>query len=907
MRYRAVLTSRNVLLACSLVFPLIMNCLPSVSAGSSGVMAQSGQPGETRERGSAKGQSAEGTQTGDAGRAADRQAAEPLKLTIDNIMKGATLVGYEPRAIRWSPDSQQIYFEWKQATAPPEKDFDTYVISRSGTGLRKLSEDEADAAPPAGGESTTDRSMTVLARRGDIWVYDNTRSEMRRITNTSDVESNPHFTQDGHSVYFTRSNNLYLISLGGGALAELTDIRSAGSAPEPTGGGRGAGATGPVSAAQQSGQERQLTDSQQYMKKEEEELFDAVKERSQRRKDEEALQKRRNPRKPLTLRANQTIASLQLSPDQKYVIAQVIEAGTGSRNTAVPEYVTESGYTESIPGRTNVGDVQPKNRLAIIDANSGEVKWLDHGLKAAPSPARPPSEKTEAKPQAAEPRSGPNAEGTGSNPTEDGSTAGSKQDETRGGDRTSKPAQPAERDVRLSEPVWSDDGSKAVLLGRAADNKDRWIFAMDPATGKARIIATDHDDAWVDGPGSQTLGWMPDGQHIYFQSERDGFSHLYAAEYSTGETRQLTSGKWEVAGVQLSHDKSRFYLTTSEASLAERHLYEVPTSGGQRVRITSSPGNHQAVLSPDEKWLAVVYSSSNRPPELYVQENKPGETSRQLTMSPSKEFFTYNWIDPPIVSFAARDGAKVYARLYKPAGFKKGGPAVIFVHGAGYLQNVHRWWAAGYYREYMFHHFLMEHGYMVLDCDYRGSAGYGRDWRTGIYRHMGGKDLDDQVDAARWLATEHGVDPNRIGIYGGSYGGFITLMAMFTRPGVFAAGAALRPVTDWADYNHQYTANILNVPQSDSEAYKLSSPIFYANGLKGALLICHGMADTNVHFQDTVRLVQKLIELRKENWALAVYPVENHGFTQPSSWADEYKRIFKLFEDNLKPGPSVRR
>ncbi len=238
-------------------------------------------------------------------------------------------------------------------------------------------------------------------------------------------------------------------------------------------------------------------------------------------------------------------------------------------------------------------------------------------------------------------------------------------------------------------------------------------------------------------------------------------------------------------------------------------------------------------------------------------------------------------------------------RVYKPANFQRGGPAVVFVHGAGYLQNVHKWWSS-YSHEYLFHHFLMEHGYLVIDIDYRGSAGYGRDWRTAIYRHMGGKDLDDHVDAARWIVSQYGVNPKKIGIYGGSYGGFITLMALFTQPDVFAAGAALRPVTDWAHYNHGYTSSILNMPQKDAEAYKQSSPIYFAAGLKGALLICHGMADTNVHFQDTVRLAQKLIELRKTNWDIAMYPVEDHGFVQPTSWADEYKRIFALFEKNLK-------
>jgi len=165
---------------------------------------------------------------------------------------------------------------------------------------------------------------------------------------------------------------------------------------------------------------------------------------------------------------------------------------------------------------------------------------------------------------------------------------------------------------------------------------------------------------------------------------------------------------------------------------------------------------------------------------------------------------------------------------------------------------------------------------------------------------MGGQDFDDIVDGARYLVQHHKGGAGRIGLYGGSYGGVITLMAMFTAQDTFAAGAALRPVTDWAHYNHGYTANILNEPQHDPEPYRRSSPIYFAGGLKGALLICHGLVDTNVHVQDSIRLVQRLIELRKENWDLAVYPVENHGFEQETSWADEYKRILQLFETKLR-------
>ena len=282
-----------------------------------------------------------------------------------------------------------------------------------------------------------------------------------------------------------------------------------------------------------------------------------------------------------------------------------------------------------------------------------------------------------------------------------------------------------------------------------------------------------------------------------------------------------------------------------------------------------------------------------------MQENLPAKTPMQITnKSTSEEFKSYTWREPKMVTLGASDGATIYGRLYEPDAAKKNGAAVIFVHGAGYLQNVHYWWSS-YFREYMFNNLLTDKGYTVIDVDYRASSGYGRNWRTGIYRYMGGKDLDDNVDAIKYLIKVYGIDSNRVGMYGGSYGGFITLMTLFTKPDVIKAGAALRPVTDWAHYNHGYTSNILNEPFTDSLAYARSSPINFAAGLKNHLLICHGMVDVNVNFQDVVRLTQRLIELGKDNWQIAPYPLEDHGFVEPSSWTDEYKRILKLFDDNL--------
>jgi len=826
---------------------------------------------------------------------AAEQAAFPL--TIDNIMRGPALYGYEPRAVRWSGDGGKIYFEWKQASDPREKEWDTWEVNRDGTGLRKLSEQEAKEAPPLGASSESfqfremafrssrpvvldrsrDKRWSIYVESGDLVLYENATGKRVQLTKTSDSETSPRFTRDSQHISFMRSGNLYLMSLESGAVEQLTDIRTsatpaAGAPPASTSSGfsRFLGRSmGREQQTETSGEQQKGPESQEYLKQQEKELLEVVKRRAAKREADEARRKKESPRKPFTLQSRQTLAGLQLSPDGKSVVALVGESTETPKTTIVPNYVTESSYTEDVPSRAKAGESQGGTRLAVLTTDAGDVKWVDFGLKPLPEPAAGPTPQT---------RSGDLQVGAS-------------------GGRDARA--PKEREVSPSAPVWSEDGAKAVLLVRSSDYKDRWIMALDPAAAKTRILFTEHDEAWIGMIGGSTLGWMKDDRSVYFLSERDGYSHLYTVSWDGGEPRQLTSGQWEVQRAQLSEDKTRFYLTTNEGSPFEKHLYLMAAEGGPRARITSAAGSHQTVLSPDEKWLADVHSFSNRPPELYIQENRPGAEAAKVTASPAPDFAGYRWIAPPIVEIPARDGVKVPARLYKPAGYKAGGPAVIFVHGAGYAQNVHRWWST-YPHEYLFHHFLMERGYLALDVDYRGSAGYGRNWRTAIYRHMGGKDLEDEVDAARWLVKEHGVDPQRIGIYGGSYGGFMTLMAMFTQPGVFAAGAALRPVTDWAHYNHSYSTSILNLPQKDTEAHRRSSPIYHAQGLKGALLICHGVVDTNVHFQDTVRLVQRLIELGKENWEVALYPVEDHSFQEPASWSDEYKRIFKLFETNLK-------
>jgi dipeptidyl aminopeptidase/acylaminoacyl peptidase len=754
------------------------------------------------------------------------------QLTIDQIMRGPGLAGWEPRDLRWAPDGQHVYFRWKLYTEPTEKDYDTYVAGRDGKNLRKLSEAEEKDAPPVRAAWTRDHKRAVFIDDGDVVLWD---GKHRKLTNTSDMESSARFAHDERHVSFVRGNNLFVASLDDGSIEQVTNIA-------------GADDKNPL------WDDKKGTPSQEFVKAEEKALLDVIARRAKKREEDDAKKKHDKPIKPLKLDRKQTVADAQLTPDGKYAVVAFTTESEKAKRTIVAHYASESGYTEDITSREDVGDPLNVTKLASISTLNGEVKWLETGLKAVEPPKSEGQAKSEEKTESQE-----------------------------------KAATPKEREVNLGNVQFSDDGSKAFVALRARDNKDAWILAFDPATAKGRVLVSMHDDAWVRrGLGS---GWMPDSANIWFLSEATGYAHLNVVPFAGGAATQLTSGKWEVESVAIADDKKSFLLTTGEESPYVRHLYRMALTGGAHTKLTSTDGWHQAVASPDGAVLAEIYSYSNKPPEVFV-----GKT--QVTTSPAPEFANTKWIDPPIVTFPASDGAAVPARIYVPPNYK-GGPAVVFVHGAGYLQDVTKSWSS-YFREFMFAHFLMEHGYLVLDADYRGSAGYGRDWRTAIYRHMGGRDLDDELDAAKWLVKEHGVDPNRIGMFGGSYGGFMTLMAMFTAPGVYASGAALRPVTDWAHYNHGYTSDILNTPQTDAEAYRKSSPIYFADGLKGNLLICHGVIDTNVHFQDTVRLTQKLIELRKENWSVAMYPEEDHGFVEPTSWADEYKRIFGLFERTLK-------
>lgn len=765
-------------------------------------------------------------------------------LTIEAIMQGEAFVGYLPEAVRWSADSKQIYFTWN-----PDQELlrATYQADPLTKELKKLSLEELRELPDRG-DYSKDGSRMVYEKNGDLFLMEFPASKVLQLTNTLSEERSPLFVQNDQKIAYRHGRDLFTLDLQTGAVQQLTQILE-GHAP--------------VEMSKRADQDWLQNDQLTH--------FEVLRQRkaleAARAERNKALEPKRPPKFYLQ---GWSVNALELSPDLNFAFLQTADFSEGNQ-TDVPNFVTESGFTENLPSRPKVGSPGTAYEQWIFDLQRDTFYQLD--LSDLPGVFEKPAFLLDY--------------------AEDVTSFEANYEEARS--------------IIAHGPYFSSDG-QAVLELKALDNKDRWIVAINWQTGRVRSLDRQHDDAWIGGPGitgwngvSGNMGWLPDNQRIWFHSEETGFSHLYLLEVSSGRKKALTNGKFEVLDAQLSKDGQYFYLTTNQESPHQQHFYRLAIKNEQLQKLTGKAGGYEVTLSPDEQWLAIRYSSSNQPWELYVMPNQPGAAMQQLTHSTSELFKQYDWRLPEIVYFEANDGAKVPARLYRSADAKPGGPAVIFVHGAGYLQNVHEWWSS-YYREYMFHNLLVDNGYTVLDIDYRASSGYGRNWRTAIYRHMGGRDLDDQIDGARFLTEKYGVDPDRIGIYGGSYGGFITLMALFKYPGVFQSGAALRSVTDWAHYNHPYTSNILNTPVEDSMAYYRSSPIYHAQGLEDQLLMLHGMIDQNVQFQDVVRLSQRLIELGKDNWELAVFPVERHGFIEPASWADEYKRIFKLFQTTLKKG-----
>lgn len=547
------------------------------------------------------------------------------------------------------------------------------------------------------------------------------------------------------------------------------------------------------------------------------------------------------------------LRDIRLSPDRRFVTFRWTEAPANRPRTKYIHFADESGYAKVEDARPKVGEPQGRSGMAIAPFDPS----VDPEEVSIVEVTAPYSE---------------------------------------------------ERPVIIYGPYWSQEGDQALVQVLSTDHKDRWISRLDLESGNTHPLVHDHDEAWLGGPPPVAgylqpalLEWLPGGRFA-FASERSGWSHLYLAG-TDGSVRALTEGPWEVRGARLSRDRSFWLLQASREHPCDDHLYILPAEGGEMVRLSKGQGRHEGFLSPDGKRLATVRSQSLQLPDLFLTDPVAEAEPVRLTVSGTDHFYARKWVAPQVVSFPHPDGKPVWAALYEPRRPLPEKAAVLHIHGGGYRQFSHRGWSVYGWASHMgFIQYLVQQGYLVLDFDYRGSAGFGRDYRTDIYRSMGDKDVTGAVAAVEYLVSQHGADRSRIGVYGLSYGGFFTLSALFRQPGVFAAGVANAAVSDWAHYNHLWTSRILNLPFEDPEAYRASSPIQFADGLQDPLLIVHGLIDNNVQFQDAARLVQRLIELEKD-FEVMYYPMERHVIRNEASRYDYRRRVVRFFERHLLSRP----
>lgn len=486
---------------------------------------------------------------------------------------------------------------------------------------------------------------------------------------------------------------------------------------------------------------------------------------------------------------------------------------------------------------------------------------------------------------------------------------------------------------------WASDGRSLIVDRGDKDTKRRQLFYIHNVGSKDEqtiLVTEETDDKWQ-APLSAIVDPNPkNALQLIFCSEKDGFNHIYLATLALEtlaagsvpdvnarmqegsnplspdvKITQLTKGNWQVEWAKWIFDGSSVLYLSTETSTQGRHVSIFNSLSGHKSDFDHMPSGMKTNPQLSETGSMFLYSRSrwDLPDELMASrvcwDCNSTNSSLQLTATVPVAFTQRSWAQPRFIDIPSRDGKQIKSKIYLPGGFnaKQKYPMVVFVHGAGYLQNVTNGWN-NYYREFLFNELLTQKGYVVLDIDYRGSAGYGREWRTDVYDFLGGKDMDDHVDAIDFMVKNFAINPEKVGVYGGSYGGFMAEMLAFRAPDKVAAAAALRPVGDWKNYyasSPAYTAQRLGFPDKNPEAYKRSSPITYADKLERPLLILHGMLDDNVPVQDSQQLVEKLIRLGKTKYFETMfYPAENHGFVRPESWTDEYERILAFFEKNLK-------
>ena len=532
--------------------------------------------------------------------------AQLAPLTIDKIMRNPAWMGTQPANPFWEAGGARLWFSWNPEQFPSDSLY--YWIAGATQPQKATLSEKQSVVFERELRYNSQRTAFAYIFKGNLYYRAAGMAKPLKVTETADYEAQVQFGAGDSVLYFLRNQNIFAWYPGSGRTVQMSNLQR--------------GQADPGSPRKERG-----TDQEEWLKTDQLALFDVLSQRKEKRDAQERYSKafaQTEAPKPVYY-GDRNLNGLNLSADGRFIAFRLSRGGNSGKSTEVPDYVTETGYVQAIAARPKVGNNQGAIELWLYDRQldtSYQVKTDNlPGIEEAPAfytdyPATLEAWKTKK----------------------------------------------SKRVVQAGLPVWSPGGHFAVVMFTASDHKDLWLMWLDAKTGNLKLLSRQHNDAWIAGPGIGSLssqGWI-DNERFFYQSEETGYAHLYVANWATGQQTPLTTGNYEVQWVRLSADKKTFYLITNEVHPGEKHFYHLPVTGGKATRITSLEGGHEVELSPDEKRLAVLYSYFNKPPELYVMDNKPGATMRQITQKAmSAEFASYPWRKPDLVTFKATDGVPV--------------------------------------------------------------------------------------------------------------------------------------------------------------------------------------------------------------------------------------------------------
>lgn len=450
-------------------------------------------------------------------------------------------------------------------------------------------------------------------------------------------------------------------------------------------------------------------------------------------------------------------------------------------------------------------------------------------------------------------------------------------------------------DVYIPRVQWLPNSKNLAIerLNREQTSLD--LLFADANTGKSHAVLNENDPYWINV--FDDLRFLQDGKRFLWSSERAGYRHLYLYDVNGKQLAQLTKGEWEVSSVAaLDEANSIVYFIATEKSPLERHLYRVNLDGSGFTRISTEEGTHGIQFAPKSAAYVDTYSNALTPPrqDLYRAD---GSKIATINENRVEELATYHLSPLEFFSVKSQDGVNLNCSMIKPPNFDptKKYPVLVYTYGGPHVQVVLNMWGGN---NFLWHQLMAQKGFIIFSLDNRGSAGRGHLFEEAIHYRFGAQELADQRDGAAWLRQQPYVDASRIGIWGGSYGGHMTLHAVLEAPEIYKVGFAAAPVTDWHFYDTIYTERYMGLLPKHEQDYQQASPVRNAEKLKSKLLIAHGTGDDNVHYANTLRFIDDIIK-SGQYVEVITFPGRGHGINDSVARRALMNRVTKFFLDNL--------